>query len=235
MKRENAAAAAFTLAAASGLMLGAAGAGTRWGLWHFRTGFSLLQWAAYAGLASAAVALATLALRARTALSAVTLLLGLVVAAVPWLQLRAARGFPPIHDISTDTRRPPVFVTLLPARQGAPNPSEYGGAEVARLQKAAYPDLEPLDSTLSPNEAFARAQQAARDLGWDVVYADPVARRLEATDTTFWFGFKDDVVVRVRPTSNGSRVDARSVSRVGKGDAGANARRLRRFLRRVER
>ena len=54
--------------------------------------------------------------------------------------------------------------------------------------------------------------------------------RLEAVDTTFWFGFKDDVVVRVRPEETGSRVDARSASRVGKGDAGTNARRLRRFL-----
>lgn len=234
MKRENAAAAAISLAVAGGLLLAAAGAGTRLGLWHFRTGFSLLEWAAYAGLASAAVAVAALALKARPALSYAALLLGLAVAAVPWLQRRSARAYPAIHDISTDTLRPPVFVALLPARQGAPNPSEYGGAEVARLQKAAYPDLESLDTALSPAEAFARVERVARSQGWDVVSADALARRLEATDTTFWFGFKDDVVVRVTPTSTGSRVDARSVSRVGKGDAGANARRLRRFLRALD-
>lgn len=234
MKRAHVVAAALSLAVAGGLLLAAAGAGTRLGLWHFRTGFSLLQWAAYSGLASAAVAVAALALGARPALSTAALFLGLAVAAVPWLQRRSARGYPAIHDISTDTRRPPAFVALLPARRGAPNPSEYGGAEVARLQKEAYPDLVPLDTTLSPTEAFARVERAARGLGWDVVSADALTRRLEATDTTFWFGFKDDVVVRVTPTSTGSRVDARSVSRVGKGDAGANARRLRRFLRRLD-
>jgi uncharacterized protein (DUF1499 family) len=51
---------------------------------------------------------------------------------------------------------------------------------------------------------------------------------VEATDTTFWFGFKDDVVVRVRAAENGggSIVDVRSVSRVGQSDLGLNAKRI---------
>ena len=52
-------------------------------------------------------------------------------------------------------------------------------------------------------------------MGWDLVAADAAAGRIEATDTTFWFGFKDDVVIRVRPANGGSRVDVRSLSRVG--------------------
>ena len=53
---------------------------------------------------------------------------------------------------------------------------------------------------------------------------------IEATDTTFWFGFKDDVVIHVRPADGGSRVDVRSLSRVGVGDAGTNAKRIRAYL-----
>ena len=59
----------------------------------------------------------------------------------------------------------------------------------------------------------------------------PADGRLEATDTSAFFGFKDDVVVRVRASDAGSRIDVRSKSRVGLGDVGANARRVRAFLK----
>jgi len=78
-----------------------------------------------------------------------------------------------------------------------------------------------------------RALAAARASGWAIVAADSAAGRIEATATTAWFGFKDDVVVRVAPEGTGSRVDVRSVSRVGKSDVGANARRIREYLERV--
>ena len=83
---------------------------------------------------------------------------------------------------------------------------------------------------MPPDRALARAEAAARALGWKIVAAAPGQGRLEATATTRWFGFKDDVVVRVTPASGGSRVDIRSVSRVGKSDLGVNARRIRAFL-----
>ena len=60
--------------------------------------------------------------------------------------------------------------------------------------------------------------------------AVPAEGRLEATARTRWFGFRDDVVVRVRPDGAGSRVDVRSVSRVGRSDLGTNARRIRGFM-----
>ena len=63
-----------------------------------------------------------------------------------------------------------------------------------------------------------------------LVAAEAADGRIEATDTTFWFGFKDDVVVRVQPADNGSRIDVRSESRVGKSDVGTNARRIRAYL-----
>jgi len=81
-----------------------------------------------------------------------------------------------------------------------------------------------------PDRAFGQVEAAARGLGWEIAAAVPGEGRLEATDTTRWFGFKDDIVVRVTPALDGGRVDARSVSRVGRSDLGANAERIRAFL-----
>jgi uncharacterized protein (DUF1499 family) len=83
--------------------------------------------------------------------------------------------------------------------------------------------------SVSPLDALAQADRAARALGWTVVASDPGRGRLEATATTFWFRFTDDIVIRVRPQDAGSRLDIRSKSRVGRGDLGANARRIRAF------
>jgi hypothetical protein len=217
------------------LLLLSAGPGTRLGLWQFGTGLQLMRWAAFAGLAAAALAMVMMLVpRTRHAglvALIVALVLGLGTAFVPWYALRQARALPPIHDITTDTRRPPQFVAILPLRAAAPNPATYGGTDVARAQAAAYPDLRTRRMDATPADAFKRALQAARDMGWEVVAADAAAGRIEATDTTFWFGFKDDVVIRVEADGAGSRVDVRSVSRVGVGDVGANAARIRAYLR----
>ena len=84
------------------------------------------------------------------------------------------------------------------------------------------------------DEAFARARAAAGAMGWEIVAADPAAGRIEAVATTFWFGFKDDVSVRITPAEGASRIDIRSRSRVGRGDAGANARRIRAYLEELQ-
>jgi len=81
-----------------------------------------------------------------------------------------------------------------------------------------------------PPVAFSRALEAAERMGWTLVANNPAEGRIEATDTTFWYGFKDDIVIRVTPAGAGSRVDVRSVSRVGRSDIGTNARRVRRYL-----
>jgi uncharacterized protein (DUF1499 family) len=137
---------------------------------------------------------------------------------------------PPIHDVTTDPDDPPRFVAVLPLRREAPNSAEYAGPTLAAQQRAGYPDLAPVHLADPPPQAFARAVAAARSLGWQIVAAAPAEGRLEATDRTRWFGFRDDVVVRVLPEAGGSRVDVRSVSRVGRSDLGTNARRIRRFL-----
>ncbi len=139
---------------------------------------------------------------------------------------------PRIHDISTDTANPPAFDAVLPLRRGAKNPPEYVPA-TATEQRKGYPDIVPLQLSLAPSVAFDNAERAARAMGWQVVAVAPDKMRIEATDTTLLFGFKDDIVVRVTPQGNGSVVDVRSLSRVGGSDFGANAKRVRAYLQRV--
>lgn len=224
----------LVIALLGALLLLLAGPGTRMDLWDFRTGFGVMRWAAYIGLGAAAVAVLLLLVpsfrRAEGMALAAALLIGLVVAFVPWNAMRGARQVPPIHDISTDTERPPQFVDILPLRADAPNPADYGGAEIARQQFAAYPELGPYTSALPPAQAYGKALEAAKKMGWDIVASDPASGRIEASDTTLWFGFTDDVVIRVEAEGDGSRIDVRSVSRVGKSDVGTNAKRIRAYL-----
>jgi uncharacterized protein (DUF1499 family) len=159
----------------------------------------------------------------------------LLVLTFPVVVAVNARGTAPIHDVTTDTVNPPEFVAVLPirAQTGALNPVEYGGPRVAALQQQSFPDIKPLRLDMAPPAAFDRALAGVRAMNWELVAADPSAGRIEATDTTALFGFKDDVVVRVRPDGNGSRIDVRSLSRVGGGDIGTNAKRVRAYLQRL--
>lgn len=160
-------------------------------------------------------------------------LLGALVGGYPAAQLVKALRVPPIHDITTDTTNPPTFVALEAARRAAPNGLDYAGVKVAELQKQGYPDVTTLRSALAPAELFARAAKVAADSGWQVVDSAPQDGRLEATATTRMFGFKDDVVLRVRMTEKGSELDMRSMSRIGESDVGANAARIRAFMERL--
>jgi uncharacterized protein (DUF1499 family) len=225
---------ALALVAALALLL--AGPGHRFGWWSLGTGFGMLRWAAYGGIAAAlisAVGLVIAPLRAQRrgmfrALAG--LIVGLVVAGVPLSYLQSARSVPPIHDITTDPEDPPAFEAIVPLRAAAPNPVAYGGPAVAAQQRDAYPDLAPADYPVAPQAAFEAALVAAGDMGWTIVATDEAAGRIEAIDRTFWFGFTDDIVVRVRPTDAGSRIDVRSTSRLGVGDFGTNAARVRAYL-----
>jgi len=225
------------LALIAAILLLIAGPGSRMAWWDFRTGFALMKWATFAGLAAAAIALIALLVprmrRAGARLLVPALLIGLGVAYLPFQGMVTAKAVPPIHDITTDTAQPPAFVAILPLRKDASNPSDYAGAEVADQQKAAYPDLQPLRLDENPQAAFDRAAEAAKAMGWEIVATDAASGRIEATDTTFWFGFKDDVVVRVAADGTGSVVDVRSVSRVGQSDVGKNASRIRAYLEKL--
>ncbi len=233
--------AGIALAVLGGLAAALAGFGHRWGWWHYRTGFTILKAAAYFGIAAAAVSLGGLILtrpfllRQGVVLSLAGIIIGLLTAGIPWSWLRTVKQVPYIHDISTDTENPPKFIAVLPLRKDAANPAEYGSADIAAQQRKGYPDIAPLRLTVPPDRAFEQALQAARDSGWEIVAAKREERRIEATDTTFWFGFKDDVVIRITPEEGGSRVDVRSLSRVGRSDVGTNAKRVRAYFRKLER
>jgi len=161
------------------------------------------------------------------------LIVALALTAANGMRMAESSGAPPIHDITTDTGNPPFFDAILPLRASAPNPPEYSGKETAELQRTHYPDIQTLTVEKPTDEVFVAAEQAVQDLGWEIVSADPDTGRIEATDTTFWFRFKDDVVIRLTPRGYGTYVDIRSKSRVGMGDMGTNARRVRTFLERL--
>jgi uncharacterized protein (DUF1499 family) len=207
-----AARAALALAVFAAAALLASGPGTRLGLWPFQGGFALLRAAAIAGIAAALVSMVLLFFRnGRSRKVVAALVLGAASAAVPLEFQRQARSVPPINDVSTDFANP----------------------ETAGPQRAAYPDIAPLDLPDPPAVAYARALEAAGAMDWEVTARDAAAGRFEAVATTPWFGFKDDVLVRVSARGAGSRIDMRSKSRVGRSDAGANARRIRAYFERL--
>jgi uncharacterized protein (DUF1499 family) len=105
---------------------------------------------------------------------------------------------------------------------------------VAAQQRAAYPDIQPLHLNTVTGAALTRALEAARQMDWEVVAADSNAGRIEAVATSRWFGFKDDVVIRIIPDGMGSRIDVRSTSRDVRADVGSNARRIREYLARLQ-
>ena len=225
-----------------------AGPASQWGLWSYQTGFVIVRWAVYGVAAGAVLSLLALIANAavhksqflkRSSMALVAIAVAAVAIYVPYAASRP--GNPPIHDITTDIENPPVFVDVLPLREQtkATNTAEYlrewprgeGVIDVPALQKAAFPDIQPVVLDLPPAEAFVRAAAAVRRMNWTVVAEAPDEGRIEAFDRTAWFGFIDDVVIRVRPDGTGSRIDVRSVSRVGGGDRGLNAKRIRAYVK----
>lgn len=214
------------------------GLGVRLGLWEFRTGFSILRWSVYA--AGVAVAFAviglTLAKFAGGSLSDwrlwIALLLGLAVFAVPYFTVKDFRKTPTVADATTNIEDPPAFVTLVPIRgKTAKNPLAYRRDEAAELQLQYFPDIKTIESGKTPADVINDAKHIAESMGLEIVDAAPGEGRLEATDTTFWFGFKDDVVVRAKMLKNGrTQIDIRSASRVGRLDGGVNGKRIQRLL-----
>ena len=135
------------------------------------------------------------------------------------------------HDITTDPDNPPTFVAVAALREATgPDRVAYEGARVGEQQRLAYPDIQPLTLALAPAAAFNRALDTAQRMGWTIVTADDAAGRIEASDRSRWFGFTDDIVIRITPSASGSRIDLRSSSRVGRSDFGVNAARVERYL-----
>ena len=224
------------VAVVSGLAMAASGFGYRLGLWHFSTGFTIIGASFWAGAGGAIVALLGLILcRGKPPQTLAAALLGIVVGGavvyIPWSWKQALDTHPRIHDITTDVENPPAFLAVKALRQPGDHSVDYDGTAVAAQQRAAYPDLVTQIVASDKNKVFAAAEAALRSMHLDVVAANASEGRIEATDTSFFFGFKDDLVVRVVADGSGARVDVRSKSRLGRSDLGQNARRVRVFLR----
>lgn len=208
-------------------------------LLHYQVVFDIFT---YAGLGALAMALVSMLVflwgmvrrngEARNA-ALWAMVLGLVPVAVPLFTVGQDNfRMPPIHDISTDLQDPPRFEAAISLRTKNDHSVEYPGEAVANQQRgeAAYQDIVPLQLQMTVPQATELANAVATELGWRVVTNSPGHGLLEAVDRTPILGFSDDIVVRIRQQGSGVRVDVRSASRVGVGDMGVNAERIRKFL-----
>jgi uncharacterized protein (DUF1499 family) len=166
-------------------------------------------------------------------------LIGIGLIAYPAFLGVRGYGLPALNDITTDTADPPRFEAVARLRPREANASAYPGASAAELQRRAYPDVEPLQLSSPPQDVYEAALDVVTKRKWLVIDARTPQGgrrdgRIEAVARTPVMGFRDDVVVRVRASAGGTRVDIRSASRYGKYDFGANARRVRSLAEDIE-
>ena len=209
----------------------------KYGVVDLGTAFTGFKFGVFAGIAALILLVLQILFKRKTVTLSSTimaLLLSTIAIAIPLSMLNKGKSVPPIHDISTDLVNPPEFVVIAPLRADAPNPVEYAGVEAATQQRAAYPELQTLHYPQSKSELVEATKQVIDNLGWQLVNIDADQGIVEATDRTMWFGFKDDVIVRI--TDNGSKrlVDIRSKSRVGGSDLGKNAERIHGFIEELD-
>ena len=247
------------------LYFAVAALGVKFGLWgwQFGLGTLIVTWGPRILLTAlvlgALALLAALMRRPRRGAAAAVIALAVPAIALAYLyQVRSrTEAIPPIHDVSTNAEDPPLYSQRIMRLRGAaganpvhPLTAQLGSIEayhsprfedrasrtVAELGQEAYPELRTLAVRADRSALFDVIEQEARERGWTIHTNDPEGGRLEATAETFWFGFEDDVAVRVRPAPAPGTllVDARSTSRVGLGDMGANAARLSDYLAAVE-
>ena len=237
-------AAILCFGAVAAALLAAVGAGR--GMWHFRTGFTVLEYALFAAIGGIVLAFVAVFFvrRVRPKLVMVNVLAIVVAGAfVLYLgnQIRIARTVPGIHDIATNLDDYPRFYRLTVREDNLANIPDMGRREWAALpprerwkavHREYYGDIAPIRVPWSVDETIVRARRLAEARGWQIVTYDPANGILEAVETSRFFRFKDNVVVRARPVNEGGGaiVDMRSISRVGVSDVGVNAARVRSFL-----
>lgn len=208
----------------------------KYGVVELGVAFSGFKFGVYAG-GAALVLLIVQVIFMRKTVTLGSALMALVFAAIaiamPLSMMSKAKSVPAIHDISTDLVNPPKFVAIAPLRADATNPVEYAGEEIATQQRKAYPELKTLSYAQSKTDLLAATEQAITNLGFELVNVNAANGIVEATDTTTWFGFKDDVVVRINDEGSQRFVDIRSKSRVGRSDLGKNAERINALINEI--
>lgn len=229
MKGAKAAKRAYWLGLISTPLAALAAYGTGWGLWHFIPG--LLGVVAATVLALVAVIAGIIALirkplglRRHAVIGMIATLPVLIVAG--WAIGRMT-SHPRLHEVSTDLASVPAFQTLK-VRPDRFLGLDGGEAEWRSIHAAAYADVAPVRLPIPPAEAISRIKTLVAARGWTVAAERPDA--IEATEANSPFKFNDDIIIRVTPDGTGSRIDMRSISRVGIGDLGFNVDRVRAFL-----
>ena len=226
----------FALALLCAVAAVGSGLGYRFGLWHFRTGFEILKWSFFLSGATLLILLAGMFFlqtktRADSIIGITGIVICLVLVYVPYSWKKTLDAYPYIHDVTTDTVNPPDFVIVGQLRTADDHSIEYDGLEVAELQVKAYPDIKTLIIDGSIEKTVQLAESVLNDMNLELVSVDIESGRIEAVATSFLFGFKDDMVIRVTETDGAQvKIDVRSKSRVGRSDLGQNAKRIRRFM-----
>lgn len=229
----------FYLSLICTILFALSGYGYQWGLWGLGTGFTLLRYGAYAAIGLAVIQTTFFFFMKDSGFSVKAMiltgfLLTLLISATAIYWQYRAQSVPPIHDITTDIQSPPEFVAMNRLRADAPNPPEYAGEETAQQQREAYPNIQPLVVDEPVQEVIDEIVVLISAREWELVSINRKDGRVEATEELAWFGFKDDVVFRVTETDEGTKVDMRSKSRIGRSDVGVNADRIEQFLKDLE-
>ncbi|WP_159818190.1 DUF1499 domain-containing protein [Colwellia sp. 20A7] len=209
----------------------------RLNLWSMGVSFQLIKYTGYVSIAVFLIAIlvALFALFKKQNNVAKTCAVVAVLLAIPvvGLSMQAAKGksLPFLHQVSTDTVNLPAFDAIIALRGEKSNPLDYDREKLEPLQQAAYPAVKPIVSALNVKQAFTKAVNTAMSLGWEVVAKNQATGTIEAVETTSLWAFKDDIAIRIQMTDNGSsKIDLRSISRVGGTDLGANAERIKKFI-----
>lgn len=229
-------------------LIAAIGHGQGW--WHYTTAFFVLRLAFFAAIAGGLMALLALLMRIRdrrrnvTAAAVAALVLAALFVSYIGVQARTARMVPPIHDVTTNLEDMPQFYRLKVRDDNLDNVPNMGRGDLDQMppedrwmtiHREAYGDLRTVHVPWGPGQTVQVAADMARERDWDFATINPDAGIMEATATSRFFRFKDDIVLRARRSpQGGSDVDMRSISRVGVSDIGVNAKRIRSFLRELQ-
>ncbi len=233
--------------------------GTSFGLWGWQTGLiqMTITWGPMLIGAVGLISLIALILglikspRIRPVLLSVGALLVTFLVFGRLAHMGSVAGeLPPIHDIQTDWSDPVRFSETVMEMRGPESNPVVDDPVVPELAKARWPDLagrkvsevqaekyEPLQTMIrevSPEVMYTAAYLSMNEMGIELVTEDEENYRLEGTFTSQWFGFKDDVAVRIRARGQGAEMDVRSISRVGLSDLGANVERVHTLLEKVD-
>lgn len=216
------------------LLLLATGVGYQKGAFDLMQAFNLLRIGALLGIAGAGFSIFFILWQrpegVNLAVIAVSAMLGITAFYMPYRQLLLSQRLPAIHDITTDISNPPEFVAIARVRTSMHNPVTYDGPEVAALQQQFYPDIRTVMFPHSTEVVFDASLRLVEELNWRLADTNAEQGRIEATVTSRWFGFKDDVVIRLTQAGGMTMVDVRSKSRVGITDVGSNAQHIREFI-----